>query len=244
MTSSTDTGHAPAAPAPVALPATQPAAHRSVVLPDLRSGTWTRLGGDGVLGDPVTEHVLGTLAEQTREAARAQGYAAGWAEGRRAAAEDAAAHRAELTTEAAAAETARAAEHAAALATLERAAARLQQQSLEVARLVEDASLTLARELTTALVGHELATAADPAADTVRRVLAVLPGGTLPVTLRVPPAVAALLTPHDAPELAEHAVQVVADPALGAGDAVVETDAQVVDLRVTAALERVREVLS
>ena len=51
--------------------------------PDLRTGVWTRLGDDRVLGDAVTEAVLGALAERTRDAAQAQGYAVGWAEGQR-----------------------------------------------------------------------------------------------------------------------------------------------------------------
>ena len=71
---------------------------------DLRSGSWTRLGDGGVVGDPVTEAVLGPLAERVRAAARAEGYAAGWAEGRRRAqeaAEQAAAERAAAEHEAA-----------------------------------------------------------------------------------------------------------------------------------------------
>src|SRR3712207_5437512 len=53
--------------------------------PELRTGSWTRLGSSSVLGDAVTEHTLSGLAEQAQAAARAQGYATGWAQGRRAA---------------------------------------------------------------------------------------------------------------------------------------------------------------
>src|SRR4051794_29241221 len=57
--------------------------------PELRTGVWTRFGDSNVLGDAVTEETLSTLAESTRTAARSQGYAVGWAEGQRAAREQA-----------------------------------------------------------------------------------------------------------------------------------------------------------
>ncbi|MDO9377688.1 MAG: hypothetical protein Q7T56_02480, partial [Nocardioidaceae bacterium] len=50
---------------------------------ELRTGPWTRLGSPGLAGDPVTESMLTELAARAEAAARAQGYAAGWAEGRR-----------------------------------------------------------------------------------------------------------------------------------------------------------------
>ena len=86
--------------------------------PQLRTGAWTRFGGERTLGDPVTEDVLSALAETTRTAARAQGYATGWAEGRREAATEAAAHRAELEAATREAEARRQAEHEQALAAL------------------------------------------------------------------------------------------------------------------------------
>ena len=105
---------------------------------------------------------------------------------------------------------------------------------------VEDHALALAGELTEALVGRELAGAEDPVADVVRRVLAALPQG-LPVTVRLAPQVAA----HpDLAALAAQGVTVVPDPALEPHDALLETTAQAVDLRVSTALARVREVLS
>ena len=93
--------------------------------PELRTGVWTRFGTSSVLGDAVTEETLSALAETTRTAARSQGYAVGWAEGRRAARDeaDAAARAAEAARREA--EDARAREHAAAVAALELAAARL-----------------------------------------------------------------------------------------------------------------------
>lgn len=208
--------------------------------PELRSGTWTRFGGGHGLGDPVTEAVLSDLAETTRAAARAQGYSTGWAEGRREAAAEAAAHRAELELLHHEAEARREAEHRQAVAGLAAAAALFQQQVAAASAEVEEHALELARELTEALVAHELASAADPVADVVRRALAVLPQG-LPVTVRLSPAVAgdpALQV------LRDQGITVVADPTLERHDALVESTEEAVDLRVSAALARVREVLS
>lgn len=208
--------------------------------PELRSGTWTRFGGGRGLGDPVTEAVLSDLAETTRAAARAQGYSTGWAEGRREAAAEAAAQRAELELLHREAEARREAEHQQAVAALVRAAGLLQQQVAAASAEVEDHALELARELTEALVAHELASAADPVADVVRRALAVLPQG-LPVTVRLSPAVAgdpALQV------LRDQGITVVADPSLERHDALVESTEEAVDLRVSAALARVREVLA
>ena len=51
---------------------------------ELRDGAWTRFGGTRVLGDRATETTLRGVAERSHHAARAQGFAAGWAEGQRA----------------------------------------------------------------------------------------------------------------------------------------------------------------
>lgn len=212
----------------------------TLATPDLRSGSWTRLGDERVLGDAVTEHSLAGLAETTRAAAQAQGYAVGWAEGRRAAAELAAEADRAAAEAHAAAEERREAEHAAALAALTRAAAALQQTSARLAGELEDQAVRLARELTTELVGHEVRTCTDAGVDVVRRALVVLPTG-VPVTLRVHPSVVSSPAVGD---LADHGVSVVADPTLDRADAVVESTEAVVDLRIGAALERVREALA
>jgi flagellar assembly protein FliH len=208
--------------------------------PELRTGTWTRFGGERGLGDPVTEEVLSGLAETTRAAARAQGYSTGWAEGRREAAVEAAALRAETEQAHREAEARREAEHRSAVEGLARAAALLQQQVDATAAEVEEHALALALELTEALVGHELAVAPDPVGDVVRRALAALPQG-LPVTVRLAPSVAG------DPALAvlrEQGVTVVTDPSLDPHDALVESTVEAVDLRIRSALDRVREVLS
>jgi flagellar assembly protein FliH len=208
--------------------------------PELRTGTWTRLGGAGVLGDAVTEQTLASLAESTRAAASAQGYAVGWAQGRREADETARLAAEQNEQRAAAAEARREAEHRAAVTALQQAAARLEQAVSEMTAQVAEQASDLAFELTRELVGRELALTTDPGAEAVRRVLAALPGRT-EVRVRLHPSVAQGVAAED---LADSGVVVVPDPALAPEDALVEADGHVLDLRIEAALERVREVLS
>lgn len=207
--------------------------------PDLRTGVWTRLGDHRVLGDQATEVVLGSLAERTRSAARAEGYAVGWAEGHRAGVQ-----RAETEAAAARAERERldqqwSDEHAAALAALTTAAQQLVRISEEVAARIADQATDLAMELTETLVGYELTVAQTPGAGVVSRALTVLPQD--PMTLiRVHPEAAATV----AEALQVHGVDVIADAGLDRGDAVVETDTTAVDLRIGTAIARLREALS
>lgn len=208
---------------------------------ELRTGQWTRLGSSGVLGDATTEGTLHGLAERSRRAASARGYAIGWAEGRRAGearsrieGEEAARLRAE-------AEARREREHQVTLRALE-AAAREVRESLAVAcsaleRHVVEAALQIAE----AVIGRELAVAADPGADAVRRALTILPHDAETFVLRLNPADRAVLDPA---VLTGHTVTVVDDPTVPSGDAVVETDTTVVDASVAAAVARVREVLA
>jgi flagellar assembly protein FliH len=220
-------------------PDEMPAEYRIAARPDLRSGVWTRLGDSAVLGDPVTEAALSGLAERTHAAARSQGYAVGWAQGRQEAlvrASETAAvaeqrHRDE--------EDRREREHRAVIAALADAAAALRAATQEATARIADQATDLAFELTRELVAHELCVATDPGASVIARVLAALPDDT-GVTVRVHARTAASSA---AGLLVEHGVRLVVDPDLGAGDAVVETDRAAVDLCVTSALERLREVL-
>jgi flagellar assembly protein FliH len=204
---------------------------------ELRSGSWTRLGSATVLGDAVTEQTLAGLAEQAEAAARAQGYSRGWAEGRRAAEQQAAEERAALLAEEERAGERRAAEHRAAVAGLAAAAARLDAAVTQVCERVEAEALELAARLTEAVVGHELAVAENPGLDAVRRALALTQGEAL-VLVRVHPQ-------DHSPELAAlaGAATVVADPTLARGDAVLDTVAGVIDARVSTAVARVTELL-
>ncbi len=217
----------------------RPAAYPSADRPDLRTGLWTRLGDSAVLGDEATEAALGSLADRTQRAARSQGYAVGWAEGRQEALSCAAETAAHTLRQAREAEQLRDFEHDAAVAGLARAAAALEAATAEVTGRVAEQATELALELTRALVGHELADATDPGAGVVARVLAVLPSDPTTQVRLHPDAAASSATRL----LAEHGVRLVGDPTLARGDAVVETDTTAIDLRVTTALARLAEVL-
>jgi flagellar assembly protein FliH len=213
---------------------------RSAERPDLRRGDWTRLGDERVLGDGATEAVLGRLAERTRTAAQAQGYAVGWSEGQRAALRRSAEESAAADAEAGRREQARAREHQAAVAGLQAAAAAVAASAEDVAARIAEQAADLAFEVVRTLLGHELTATADPGQAVVRRALAVLPKDPT-TTVRLHPATAGSIAGSG---LAEHGVEVVADPTLDLHDAVVETDTSAIDLRLSLALERLREALS
>jgi len=221
-------------------PDTQPDSWHTAERPDLRRGDWTRLGDERVLGDGATEAVLGRLAERTRTAAQAQGYAVGWSEGQRAALRRSAEESAAAAAEAERRERSRNREHNAAVAGLRAAAAAVAASAEEVAAQIAEQAAELAFEVIRTLLGHELAAASDPGPGVVGRVLAVLPKDPT-TTVRLHPATAGSAA---AARLDEHGVDVVADPSLDLHDAVVETDTTAVDLRLSQALDRLREALS
>ncbi|MBV9830526.1 MAG: hypothetical protein JOZ82_02955 [Marmoricola sp.] len=201
---------------------------------DLRSATWTRLGGTAVRGDEATETTLERLADEARTVAQAQGYAAGWARGVREAQEAAERDRQVAERETATREQVRAQEHADALTALAAAAASLRARADETCRRLEDEAASLALAVTEAVLGR--AVAGLGADDVVDRAVAQLDEGVA-ARVRVHPEVArAASRPTDG-------VTLVADHALGRADAVVEHDDHAIDLRVDRALQRVRAAL-
>lgn len=232
MTSSSETG-----PGPRVLRADQAGAAYAVRTPDLRAGTWTRLGPGAALGDIATEDTLAVLAERTRATAEAQGYAVGWAKGVReakAAEQLAATERAERDERDRAR---REAEHAAAVAALQQAAAGLHEATTELRRRVGDQVAGLAVAVTAEVLGHRAAEQTPE--DVVRRALDVLPEGAAGATLRLSPEVARHALDADLPA----SLSVSPDPTLGHADALVELHDHVLDLRVDRAVSRVREAL-
>ncbi len=206
---------------------------------DLRTGAWTRLGTGGSLGDAVTESVLGGIAQRSHQAARAQGYATGWAEGRRVALARAEAEAEAVRRDADVERGRREAEHASALAALEVAAEQMRARMTEALEALADRTVEVALELTEAILGREVATATDPGADALRRALAMV-DPTIPATVRLHPEDRMTLDPAT---LDGRTVVVREDPTLQRGDAVVETEDTLVDATIAAALGRVREVL-
>lgn len=209
--------------------------------PELRTGVWTRFGASSVLGDAVTEDTLATLAESAHRAAQSQGYAVGWADGQRAAREAARARAEAEQARALAVEAERDREHQDAVTALRLAAARLHEAVAAVAATVEDQATGLAWELTQELVGRELPSVTG--LDVVRRALQLAPTERI-VRLHLHPDHLADLAADDLADLDDRGISVAADPALAWGDALVEAETQVIDLRFRTALERVREVLS
>jgi flagellar assembly protein FliH len=188
----------------------------------------------------VTEAILGGIAERSHQAARAQGYATGWAEGRRVAlaraAEEAEAGRREADAD----RVRRDAEHRDALAALDAAVAQLSTRLAEALDVLAGQAVEVALELTHAVLGREVATATDPGGDALRRAMALV-DPHVAVTVRMHPADRATLDPA---ALQDRTVAVVDDATLGRGDAVAETEDTLVDATISAALERVREVLT
>lgn len=207
-----------------------------LVTPDLSTGAWTRWGAPGVRGDAVTEDVLATLADRTRAAAQAQGYAVGWAKGVReaeaAGREARAAEQAQHSRD----EARRESDHAAAVSALREAAHRLEELTTNTCARLEAQASELALAVTAEVLGT--VAAGQAAEDVVRRALAVLPDEAV-ATVRLAPSVARSAT-TDLPA----GVRVVADSDLGPADALVELSDHVIDLRIEQALVRVREVLA
>ena len=206
---------------------------------DLREGAWTRFGGPRVLGDRATEHTLRAIAERAHDTARAQGFAAGWADGLRASLERTAAARdeqAQVFEE----------EHLRTLRELETAADALavavrhcQETTRTLQAELSDRALDLALGIAEMVLGREVALAADPAGDAVRRALTTVPDD-VPLVVRLHPDDLAAL---DEAVLAGRPATVVTDPGLSRGDAVVETEDGFVEADLAGALARVRQVL-
>ncbi|MDX6301868.1 MAG: flagellar assembly protein FliH [Nocardioidaceae bacterium] len=206
---------------------------------DLRGGAWTRFGTDAVRGDRVTESTLRGLAEQSWEAARAQGYAVGWAEGRR----GSLARSAELQREQSRVFDEQGRRALAAQQSAADALAVAAEQFAVVARTVQeelrDQAVDLALQIAAAVLGREVIAAADPGADALRRAVTAV-AVDVPLAVRLHPDDLAAL---DRSVVAGRSVTWTADPSLSRGDAVVETPSGTVDAGIAGALARVREVL-
>jgi flagellar assembly protein FliH len=198
--------------------------------PDLPAADWTDT-------TTLARTVLGDLAESARAEAQAQGYAVGWARGRRDAQAAAAAEADQAEQARREAEARREHEHRAAVAALRDAADQVRGAVAELRARVEEQGTDLALALTETLLARELSVLTE--ADVVQRVLAVASGGTT-ATVRLHPSVAGSV---DAKELLDAGLVVIADSGLDRADAVVEADGSITDLRIDAALDRLREAL-
>ncbi|HEV7755514.1 MAG TPA: FliH/SctL family protein [Mycobacteriales bacterium] len=185
----------------------------------------------------------GDLIDQVREAARSEGYAAGWGEGRRVAGAEARARAAAVSAEAGAAEGARQKRHASAVAALADAATALETRAVPVLDEFSDAILAAALVLAEAVLGRELALGGDGGAIALRRALDLAPK-LRPVTVRLHPEdLVTLSLTGSTVEIDGRTVTLVPDASVGRGGAIAECDATQVDARLGAALDRVGTAL-
>jgi flagellar assembly protein FliH len=107
---------------------------------------------------------------------------------------------------------------------------------------LEDQVVGVAMQIAEVIVGHELAQPDGRGRDAIARALALAPAHG-DVTARLHPADIAVL--GDAGTVAPgRMLAIVADPSLTPGDCVVDVASCRIDARISAALERAREVLS
>ncbi|MEJ5944056.1 FliH/SctL family protein [Pseudokineococcus basanitobsidens] len=173
-----------------------------------------------------------------RAAGYAAGYAAGWATGATAAAERA---QAALEAELSRLRAERDRDHAqvrSALAALLGAAADLEAREAPVVADCTDALARTGLDLAAAVVGAEVRGGAGARAALLRALAPCPPTGAL--TVRLHPV--DLVEVRSAGEVPER-VTLVADPALGRGDAVAEHPGGSVDARLRTALDRARAAL-
>jgi flagellar assembly protein FliH len=183
------------------------------------------------------------LADEARSTAHAQGYAAGWAEGKRQAADVAQAMAGRARTTAGQAAEARSAQLEQAVTAIAAAAGALEHRAVQPSAEAAELILRAALALTETLVGHELAATRTPGEDAIRRALTLAPLGR-PVQVRLSPADHAVVAAAGVrQDIDGRRVTLLSDPALQPGDAVAECDATTIDASLGAALHRVREVL-
>jgi flagellar assembly protein FliH len=183
--------------------------------------------------------------ERAKDQARTAGYAEGWAQGRRAAAVEAA----EAAERARALEQAHEQRRTAALAqavnALGRAVTGLETQLMPTLQELQEAVLRHAFELAEAIIGRAVDDPEGRGADALRRAMAAAPEqGDVVVSLH--PDDYRTLVGTDAGadfNYAGRAVHLRPDPSLRPGDAIAETGSTTVDASLAAAIARAREAL-
>lgn len=195
----------------------------------------TRL--DPHYADPRLEEMVRAAADQARLEAQAQGYLAGWAQGRQESAQESSRFRAAQQVEQQRLRVAIRQEAQGLLTALREADEQVHESRMpeweEVADVLADGAL----QLTRALLGRELATVDDRVQQDVRAALRQLNRHTATVVQ---------LCPEDARALAEdppEGVQVEADPQLSPGSVVVQTPEQRLRRDLPAAIAAAEEVL-
>jgi flagellar assembly protein FliH len=220
-----------------AAPEPEPASERRTTI---RRAADLPVAGGGAsfrLGDVYAEELA-----RLREHARAEGFAAGHAQGMTAAA-DVVAEAERAATERFADVQARWERRvASATAALGAAATRLDEATLPVADDVRETILGMVLTLVEDLLGRELAMADSPVLDAVRRALALVPADS-PAVVRIHPDDLSEIPAEELAALPD-TIRVVGDPAVERAGAVAETGPRRIDAQLMAALERVQAVLT
>lgn len=183
--------------------------------------------------------------ERAKQEARTAGYAEGWAQGQRAAAQEAqaAADRARAVEQAH--EQRRAAALGQAVNALGRAVTGLETQLMPTMQELQEAVLAHAFELAEAIVGRVVDDPAGRGADALRRAMNAAPEQVEIVVSLHPDDYRSLVgtAPEADYRYEGRPVHLRPDPALRPGDAVAETGATTVDASIAAAVQRARDAL-
>lgn len=175
------------------------------------------------------------------QAASASGFAAGYAEGLRAAADAAQVERQERDQRDAEHLVAQHQRLTSALGALARATTELQCRSIDTADATADRLLDLAVDLAEAVVGRRLGDAREFAAAAVDRALAAADRAEI-VAVRLHPDDLRTLVGTDSS--AATTTRLIADGDLDRGDAVVEVEHGWIDARISTAFERARSIIA
>jgi flagellar assembly protein FliH len=185
------------------------------------------------------------MVERAKQRARTTGYAEGWAQGQRAAAQEAEA----ATERARAVEQAHDQRRASALAqsvnALGRAVTNLETQLMPTMHELQEAVLAHAFELAEAILGRAVDDPEGRGADALRRAMKAAPEqGAVVVSLHPDDYRNLVGTAPDADyNYQGRPVHLRPEPALRPGDAVAETGTTTVDASLAAAVQRAREAL-
>jgi flagellar assembly protein FliH len=190
---------------------------------------------------PVDEE----LVERARQQARTTGYAEGWAQGKRDAAEanEAAAARAVAAEEAY--EQRRASALASAVNALGRAVTGLEDQLMPTFTELQEVVLASAWDLAEAIIGRHLRDDPERGAAALRRAMTAAPEHGDVVVSMHPEDFRNLVGENSGEDFDFGGRKIVLrpDPGLSPGDAVAETGTATVDATIAAAVERAREAL-
>jgi flagellar assembly protein FliH len=190
---------------------------------------------------PEVQRQIADASEKARGQARSLGYAAGWAEGRRAAAEAAVSDREALQAETDRQRAAESAQLRRAVHALAEAARNAEQTAApawaELADVITDGALAIAR----AALGRELQTVSGAVLDTLRTAMHRL-GEPQTVAAHLHPADLALVEQVPDCPLPE-GLKLVADSDVPRGGATVQTPTQRLRMALPVALAKAEEVL-